>query len=184
MFWTQKALKIKLKNVWKLTFTRLYRDLSGTKKVCKTGQEPLDTNLVDFKGLEALEGLDSTSAVGINIEPTNNASPPHTPEYVETMAENSAIAGVAIEDEMGTSFIDEDRYDAFNSLPEHLHECELALPAMSSNNENISIDYLDSNSRTTINPINLLWISSWPAARSRARESGQETMQLYSEKSL
>lgn len=89
------------------------------KSPCRTGWKPCQTSVADDKCFQV---LDAISVVHGNVEHPRNASSPRTPEYVGNIAENSCNAGVAIKDEISIYFVDEDRYDAFDSLPEHFYK--------------------------------------------------------------
>lgn len=55
----------------------------------------------------------------VNIKIINNASTLHNLQHVGNGAQIASRAGMEIEDEIGISFIDRDRYDGFNILLKH-----------------------------------------------------------------
>lgn len=63
------------------------------------------------------------------------------------------VAGDAIEYEISTYFYDEDTQAVFECPFEHIYETEPAFPAMLGNNQNISLDFLGSDSIGANNPL-------------------------------
>lgn len=86
------------------------------------------------------------------LESRNNFSSSCPSAYVKNIAKKSSKANVAFEDEISRSFLGEDIYDESDNLPKILFKNNHALPAMFKNNENISLDYLDSKSSGNYNP--------------------------------